>query len=209
MSACVHRMRGDGSDFGLVGGIDSYISGEALEWLESEEQLHTAANPWGFIPGEAAGFCLLATPAGLARLGTTPLLSLQRVALATESHVIKSDAVCTGLGLTAAILGVLEGLPEGSKADDIICDLNGEPYRADEYGFAIPRIAERCRDAVAFQNPADCWGDIGAASAPLFVALAAAAAQKTASGSYTLVWNSSESGERAAALLAAPGTAIG
>jgi 3-oxoacyl-[acyl-carrier-protein] synthase-1 len=210
MYACARRMRDDGADFGLVGGVDSYISAETLEWLESEEQLHTAANPWGFIPGEASGFCLFATAAGLAKSGKAPLLSLQNVSLATESHVIKSSAVCTGQGLTAAIRGALKALPEGAKADDIICDLNAEPYRADEYGFTIPRISERCRDAVAFQNPADCWGDIGAASGPLFVALAAAAVQKSyASGLYTLVWTSSEGGERAAALLAATGATAG
>jgi 3-oxoacyl-[acyl-carrier-protein] synthase I len=210
MDACARRMREDGADFGLVGGVDSYISAETLEWLESEERLHTAANPWGFIPGEAAGFCLLTTAAGSAKLGKVPLLSVEHVALAIERNVMRADGVCTGQGLTAAIQGALKALPEEAKADDIICDLNAEPYRADEYGFTIPRISDRCRDAVGFQNPADCWGDVGAASGPLFVALGAAAAQKAyASGPYTLVWNSSDSGERAAALLAMPGATAG
>jgi 3-oxoacyl-[acyl-carrier-protein] synthase-1 len=84
----------------------------------------------------------------------------------------------------------------------MICDQNGEPYRADEFGFALVRLSERFSGGSDFLAPADCWGDVGAASGPLFVALAAAAAERGyARGPYYLAWASSESGERVAALL--------
>ena len=49
----------------LVGGVDSWLVPETLEWLDSQEILHSAEMPWGFCPGEAAGFCLLAEIAQL------------------------------------------------------------------------------------------------------------------------------------------------
>jgi 3-oxoacyl-[acyl-carrier-protein] synthase-1 len=80
--------------------------------------------------------------------------------------------------------------------------MNGEPYRADEYGFTVARTSERFVDAADFLAPADCWGDVGAASGPLYLGLAAAAGRRRYSqGPYWLAWTSSESGERCAALL--------
>jgi 3-oxoacyl-[acyl-carrier-protein] synthase-1 len=106
--------------------------------------------------------------------------------------------------LTKAILSVTEGFdkPDGPRIDDIIGDMNGEPYRADEYAFAIVRTSRRFVDAGTFQAPADCWGDVGAASGPLFAVLATAAASRGyARGPHTLLWTSSESGERTALVL--------
>ena len=82
--------------------------------------------------------------------------------------------------------------------------MNGEAYRADEFGFMLARTSERFVDSSDFTAPADSWGDVGAASGPLFVLLAAAAAMKGyARGPLTLLWTSSEGGERAAALFLA------
>jgi 3-oxoacyl-[acyl-carrier-protein] synthase-1 len=80
--------------------------------------------------------------------------------------------------------------------------MNGEPYRADEYGFACLRANEWFASSSEFVSPADCWGDVSAATGPLCVSLSVIAARKTYSnGPLTLVWASSESGERAGALL--------
>ena len=47
------------------------------------------------------------------------------------------------------------------------CDMNGEPYRADEYGFAcLSYQGVSSSPASDFIAPADCWGDVSAASAP-------------------------------------------
>lgn len=64
------------------------------------------------------------------------------------------------------------------------------------------------RDAADFEAPADCWGDLGAASGPLYACLAIEAeARGYAKGSRTLIWASSEGGQRGAALLRRPGNA--
>jgi 3-oxoacyl-[acyl-carrier-protein] synthase-1 len=116
--------------------------------------------------------------------------------------------VCLGEGLTAAFRGVLD--PRRRVAHGY-CDLNGEPYRADEYGFAACRTAECFEDAGSVTAAAECWGDVGTASAPLGIGLAAAAwGRGYAPGAVQLVWGSSASGPlRGAALLGAPGFASG
>jgi 3-oxoacyl-[acyl-carrier-protein] synthase-1 len=194
-------------DFFLIGGLDSYLDPETLEWLEACDQLHSAGkfnNAWGFIPGEAAGFCLLASEKAVRRYRIKPLAQILASATAIEKNLIKSDTICLGEGLTAAFRSVLTRLPTpDTKIDEIVCDMNGEPYRAEEFGFAAVRVSDRFADPSDFLAPADCWGDVGAASGPLFVCLAVAAWRKMYDkGPYALLWTSSESGERSAAVLA-------
>jgi 3-oxoacyl-[acyl-carrier-protein] synthase-1 len=159
-------------------------------------------NAWGFIPGEAAGAVLLATSALLQRTGLVALAEVSAVGIGHESKLIKTDDVCIGEGLTKAFRSALETLGPGERVDSIFCDLNGEPYRADEYGFTVLRTREYLRAAGEFNSPADCWGDVGAASGPLHVALAAIAHYKRyARGPLSMAWGSSESGARGAALI--------
>jgi len=186
-------------EFALAGGVDSYLDADTLEWLEANEQVHSAGsenNPYGFVPGEGSGFVLLASADAAHRVRLTASLELATVAYARESHLIKTDSVCTGEGMTA-LFRMLRGEPAVWRADHIFCDMNGEPYRAEEFGFACIRAGELFADPSSFTAPADCWGDVGAASAPLFVALADAAIRKGyAPGPVIAAFTSSESGER-------------
>ena len=195
------ELREGRATFVLAGGVDSYVEPDTLEWLDECERLHIPTNGWGFIPGEAAGFCVLcfretATSYGLPVLGTVGAVST-----ANEPNRIYTETVCIGKGLTAAVRHVLASLPAGAVIDATICDQNGEAYRADECGFMLARLSEFFVSPTDFLSPADCWGDIGAASGPLFVSLASLAATKGyARGTRTLLWTSSESGERTALL---------
>ncbi len=193
----------------LVGGVDSYLAPETLEWLDDAEALHSEGNIYGFCPGEGAGFCLLATLATARALGCRPLLELASVAAAREENRIRTETVCLGEGLGAAFsLAFEEARPDLGPVDRILCDMNGERYRGNEYGFAVLRNAGRFRDAADFETPADCWGDLGAASGPLFVALVTEAeARDYSKGPLSLAWASSDDGSRAAALLRGPGRA--
>ena len=187
----------------LVGGVDSYLEPETLEWLDDLEQLHSNTNKWGFIPGEGAGFVLLSSPAFAQKHSLSPLGEVLAVALAQEKNLIKTDSVCIGEGLSAALTQVLQRLPSPEETiHQTICDLNGERYPADEFGYSLVRTAGRYSDPGEFLAPADCWGDVGAASAALFIGLAVTAGQKGyADGPNTLVWAGSESGERGAAVV--------
>jgi 3-oxoacyl-[acyl-carrier-protein] synthase I len=192
----------------VVAGVESYHSPETLEWLEENDQLHGAGplnNAWGFIPGEGAGATLLAGTRTLARLALEPLGRLLSVGIGSEPNRMKTETVCLGEGLTAAFRSGLTGLPPDAKVTDVFTDMNGEPYRADEFGFAALRTKDAFVSASDFIAPADCWGDVSAASIPLALALATIAGRKGyCNGAYSLLWASSESGERGAALVQTP-----
>lgn len=189
----------------LIGGVDSYLAPETLEWIESCDQLHGGGplnNAWGFIPGEAAGAILVGTPGFAQRQRLEAFGEVVGMGLGVETKLIKTDAVCVGEGLTQAFRSALQALAPGELIHDVFCDLNGERYRSDEYGFAALRTKESFRSATDFVAPADCWGDIGAAGGLLHIALAAISHRKCyGKGSLSIVWASSESGERGAALI--------
>lgn len=192
----------------VVAGVDSYLDPHTLEWLETSEQLHGAGplmNAWGFIPGEAAGALVLLAADRARAWDIKPLATVLGLGSALEQNPIKTQTVCLGEGLTQALRQALEGLPTGAQVADIYCDMNGEPYRADEFGFATLRTREGFISPSDFLAPADCWGDVGAAGGPLHMILASVAGLKGyARGSCSLVWASSELGERAAVLLGTP-----
>ena len=186
----------------LAGGVDSYLEPETLEWLEASDQLHGEANPWGFTPGEGAGFCLLADAAFAGRQGLRAFGEVAAVATAVEANRIKTATVCVGEGLTDAWRAALRQAPQGAAVAQLLCDLNGEPYRADELGFALARLSRHFEDPRRFTAPADCWGDVGAASGPLFAGLAIVDGLRAwKSARRCLLSTSAESGERCAAVL--------
>jgi 3-oxoacyl-[acyl-carrier-protein] synthase-1 len=186
----------------LVGGVDSYLTAETLEWLDDLDQLHSETTIWGFCPGEGAGFCLFMSAEAAHKFDLFPSVELLGARSAMEANRIKTETVCIGEGLSHAFRNTLASLPADSRATHTICDMNGEPYRGNEYGFAMMRSPGKFADDADFQTPADCWGDVGAASGTLFAMLAESAAKKHyAPGPLTFLWASSEGGLRAAALL--------
>jgi 3-oxoacyl-[acyl-carrier-protein] synthase-1 len=189
------------SKFCLIGGIDSYVERETLAWIEANEQLHKPSNAWGFIPGEASAFCLICSKETADKYSLTIKAQLLAISTAIENNKIKTESVCIGEGLTQAVRNTFQALPNEFRIDNTICDLNGEAFRSDEFGFMLARLTEFFIDPSDYIAPADCWGDVGAASGPLFINLIAAAADRGYSkGPHTLLWTSSEGGERTAAL---------
>lgn len=205
LDAAQRQLMQDRFDVCVVAGVDSYLEPETLEWLEQCEQLNSAGpqnNSWGFIPGEGAAALLLVSAEMAGRFSDMHLGQVLGVGTAVETKLIKTPTVCVGEGLTTAFRSALQSLPGGETVSDVYCDLNGEPYRADEYGFTCLRTKEYFRSASDFVAPADCCGDVCAASAPLHIGLAAiAAAKRYSNGSTALVCASSEQGSRAAAVL--------
>ena len=193
----------------VVAGVDSYIEPLTLEWLEANDQLHSAGplnNAWGFIPGEA-GSALLLMRESVARAASLEALAVVLgTGSAMEAKRIKTETVCIGHGLTQAFRTALATLPAGAKVSDIYCDMNGEPYRADEFGFTVLRTKESFESASDFIAPADCWGDVAAAGGLLHLALAAVAGLKGyGKGQFAFAWGSAEQGERVATLIATVG----
>jgi len=198
IQAAWELVRSGGADLSLCGGVESYREPQTMAWLEANGQVHGAAdNSWGFTPGEAAGFVVLAAAGTADRINSAATLELLTAVTTRETKLIKTDTVCTGEGLTALFRAFGVALPPGSQVDSLDCDMNGEPYRADEFGFAIARTAELFRSPLDFHTPATSWGDVGAASGPLLLVLADASVRRGYSpGPLIATFTSAESGER-------------
>lgn len=191
----------------MVCAVDSYLQPETLDWIEGCDLLHGGGpenNAWGFVPGEAAGVMLVGGAEFLQRHRIEPMAAIDAVGIGYEDKVLGTDDPITGKGLSQALRGALGQLGSEAFIDNVVCDMNGEAWRADEYGFAALRTGNRLRAAGDFSAPADCWGDVGAAGLPLHMALAVVGHLKHYDkGPLSMVWGSSAGGERGAVVLRA------
>jgi 3-oxoacyl-[acyl-carrier-protein] synthase I len=200
LATAVRQLRSGAAELCLIGGADSWLDARQLGAIDIAGYVHSPKNPWGFIPGEGAAFCLITTGAMAARLDVNVFGEVLAVATARETKLMGTKSICTGEGLTAALRGVLD---HKLRVSHSYCDLNGETYRADEYGFAVCRTSEFFENAGNFTAAAECWGDVGAASGSLALILPIAGwLRGHANDSVNLAWSSSARFSlRAAALL--------
>ncbi len=207
MAAAVERMKQGAFEICLVGGVESYFEPDTMEWLDVNSQLANAVSRSGFVPGEGSAFCLLMTDRARQRLGLKALACVSAVAVGKETKLIKTDEMCLGEGLSATVRTALDGIiAQGQRINGIYCDINGERYRNEEWGFVCLRLSHYFDDPTGYQSPAECWGDMGAASGPLFATLACEGMGRGyAAGSRFLLWASSEKGARSAAVIERPG----
>jgi len=186
----------------LIGGVDSYFQPETMAWLDAHRQLAGTVSRSGFVPGEGAGFCLLASERFCQRMKLPALARVLAVGSGNETKLVKTEEVCLGEGLTKAVQDALDSMPTVEAINAVICDINGERYRGEEWGFVCLRLSHYFDDPTAYLSPADCWGDMGAASGPLFAMLVCeAAARGYSKGPRVMLWASSEGGERSVAVL--------
>jgi 3-oxoacyl-[acyl-carrier-protein] synthase-1 len=187
----------------IVGGVDSYIDVDTLDWLHENDQWQGEDTRAGFIPGEGAAFVALMRPADARSAGLPPLALVRAVASTRESKLIKTDAVALGEGLTAAVAQAIAPLSAaGAVVEEAYGDINGERYRSEEWGFVALRLGAAFRDATQYRTAASAWGDVGAATGALNLILSTQAWQRGhATGQHALVWGSSEGGLRTAVLL--------
>src|SRR5581483_8957532 len=138
----------------------------------------------------------------------TPLARVLSVTVGRETKLIKTSEICLGEGLTSTVREAVKDLrSRGQSINAVICDMNSERYRGEEWGFVCLRLPGCFDDPTGYLSPADCWGDVGAASGPLFLVLVCqAAARGYVKGPRTLLWASSESGLRGAAVIGSEAT---
>jgi len=190
----------------VVGGVDSLVRPEVHARLMAGGVLKDAnANPQGIRPGEAAAFLVLEAPSR----GDTPLALLAGTGEA-EEPTAGTDQPNQGRGLTSAIRAARSAAPL-PYVPLMICDLNGERYRALEWMLAYPRSLGDLKwrydlpTCGEFWHPADCMGDAGPASGVVDCVWAVEALRKGyALTERVLVWGASEGRLRAAAILAPP-----
>lgn len=189
-----------GLDYVLVGGSDSYRNFALLNYLNEMKRTTAPDTMNGFIPGEAAGFLLVTRQPQLALAHEGNIIALNAVGLGQEPGHLYSDAPCLGDGLSQAFRQALADY-QGPDIDTIYSSMNGENYWAKEYGVACLRNSKRLHEDFDVEHPADCYGDIGVASGPVLIALAADHLQRQPGAAASLVYSSSDNAGRAAVVV--------
>lgn len=191
----------------IVLAVDSYIDVDRLQALDQSYRLKSERGVDGFVPGEAAVALLVQRAVARTPMQRAALARLTVPVLANEPRPMTGDRPSSGVGLVAALRGALRSKPGPEPAGWILCDMNGESYRAFEWGLARVRLGAQLAGQIAMQHPADCLGDTGAACAGLLIACATQAyARNYAPQPVALVWTSSEVGARGALLVLPPST---
>jgi 3-oxoacyl-[acyl-carrier-protein] synthase-1 len=157
----------------IIGGIDSLLDPETLDFFEDDARLKSASygRSHGLVPGEGVGFFVLESAEFAARRGRRPLAEILGTGLSHEPAPLHSLKPSKLTGLTEACRMALRKAqlaPEAIGA--VIGDLNGEFLRHKEWAFAEVRCFGPAREERIFWHPADCFGDIGAASGALLIA---------------------------------------
>jgi len=184
----------------LVGGIDSFYDKERLKALAAEKRLLCGETMDGFVPGEAAVFLMLTKE--LSYMNITGMPCIYEPGMGMENGHLDSTQIYTGDGLASAIRAALNQA-NVSKIGRVYTTMNGENFWAKEYGVAVIRNKEAIDETVKHEHPAEYYGDVGSASGPLLVALAAINALQVKTGLPSLVCCSSDSEHRGAVILQA------
>jgi 3-oxoacyl-[acyl-carrier-protein] synthase I len=152
----------------IVAGVDTFLSGATLAAYDSEDRLLRKDNSNGFIPGEAAGAVLL----GAWRDGSPAPLLCRGLGFAREPAPLGSGRPLRADGLVQAIRAALSDSNIALKdCDHRIADMNGEQYRFKEAALAITRLVRERKVLFSLWHPADCIGEVGAATLPAMLAM--------------------------------------
>jgi 3-oxoacyl-[acyl-carrier-protein] synthase-1 len=186
----------------LAGGVDSLIRGPVLVRLEEAGFLKSESAPQGVIPGEAAAFLYLESGEGARKRGARVLSRFISAGTSVEPTAGTNDPN-RGEGLTCVLRQVCRDAGGLEAPPLVICDLNGDRYRALEWAMASVRTVGRLHGDMEILHPADCIGDCGAASGALNAVWAIVSFLKGYAGAdRVLVWGGSEGKMRAAAVFA-------
>jgi 3-oxoacyl-[acyl-carrier-protein] synthase I len=203
LATAVDLIAGGQEDLCMVVGVDSYLHGETIDWLDADLRLAREDVRGGFPPGEGAVVLLLANENARRRLALPSLAMVRSVAFAMETRPEDAPEGPLGEALAVVYERVLRELQRPQeRVDDVYCDINDERGRTSDYGFALLRLGEVFRSGTDYISPVAQVGELGAATPLLNCLLAARAwARGYASGPLALVSGSSWGGLRGAALL--------
>lgn len=188
----------------VVVGADTFIDRDRLALLDRDHRVKSARSSAGMIPGEGATALLLEGAADAIRRRARMLATFGEVGTGDEPQTSGGDRESSGRGLTHALLAALAG-GAAHAPRWILCNLNGEPYRAVEWGTASVRLARELGAGARISHAADCVGEIGAAIGGVMIAQAIAGfARGYAPAPEALLWAGCDGGSRAAVRVLAP-----
>ena len=158
----------------IVGGIDSLLRDSTLNWFEQDSRLKSISygRHQGLIAGEAVCFMILEDPER-ARHANRPILArITGLGLAEDPEPRADSKSCRGTGLAEACRAALVGT-SGESVRAVLGDLNGENSRAVEWSMAETDCFGMRDTGRKLWTPANCYGDVGAASGAVMASVAA------------------------------------
>ncbi len=191
----------------IVGGVDSLTEPIVIDSLATLRLLKSPTNPVGFLPGEAAAFIQVERPSHARRRSVRVQSLLSGWGWAHEPFDRTARAVAVGEALSQVIENTLNNSwQENALPQWVLSGLNGDHYRASDWGNAQVRLRERMhRDALIEWIPALSFGETAAATGPLMVCMVARASERRyAPTRCALAWLGSDSGARGSFSLQGP-----
>ncbi|WP_224242015.1 3-oxoacyl-ACP synthase [Hyalangium gracile] len=180
----------------LVGAVDSLCDGMSLRALAAK-QLHLGAlNPDGRIPGEAAGFVLVARPAAARTSSREALGVLLATALGEESRPFARAVPSMAEGLTQ-VFRQLRGAPAmgSQRVDSVLACQPGESFWSTEFSRAYLRNAALMPEPLRFQVAGEGLGDCGGGAGPVMLGAALfPSARQQREASRALLYGSADGG---------------
>lgn len=182
-------------DRALVGGVDSLVEPAAYMAAAEAGVIASESNPAGFFPSEAAAFFLLERGRPLA---------VVRAWATSGDEARMSETPALGMGTADCIRQVLDAAPRRGDVGLVMADLNGDVFRARDWGHAVVRLSgtSNVRDCPVLL-PAVSFGETGAACGALATVYAARGFQRSywPAASSVLICLASDSGARGVLLL--------
>lgn len=170
--------------------VDSWFDPILIGEAAAAGRLKTSGQALGFVPGEAAACLMFETPASARRRqGSAFHLVISGTEQESQPPIEAPHSAGNGLALSVgAVLG------SSSFTGELILDLNGEMWRAEQWGRALVRLGQRF-DPARTLLPCTSLGDIGASSGGIGICLAAQALRRGwATDNRTMVVTSTELG---------------
>jgi len=158
----------------IVGGIDSLLRDSTLNWFEQDARLKSVSygRHQGLIAGEAVCFMIIEGPER-ARQANRPILArITGLGLAEDPEPRAYNASSRGTGLAEACRAALVGT-SGESVCAVLGDLNGENSRTVEWSMTETNCFGMRDTGRKLWKPANCYGDIGAATGAVMVTVAA------------------------------------
>jgi 3-oxoacyl-[acyl-carrier-protein] synthase-1 len=184
----------------LVCGVDSLLVAGTLSHYHAQRRLLTVDNSDGFIPGEGA--CAVVVAPSAAEPSAT--IAVTGIGFGNEPAPIGSGVPLRADGLTTAIKQAMnDARVDSPQLAYRLTDNSGEQYGFKETALAMARTLSSLKPEFDILHPADCFGEIGAATVPALLAVANAAERKGYApgrfmGDAVLCQIGSDDGDRAA-----------
>lgn len=195
------------TEMAVVLAVDSWIDVTLANWLKETGRLKTPDLPVGLQLGEACVVLLLEQGRRTQHRGATILGNLMQVVFSQDERFLLSGQVPIGRSLARVLNSAYNNANWSDGSPWIICDHNGETYRATEWANTLYHLS-KLSDVYKNNNiwfPALAFGDTGSASGAVALCMALRAfARGYAPHPIAVIANSSDGPLRSAMVVRQP-----